>query len=644
MNLPILGTVSALFSNANEELKKLLQPWAIFSAVIFLGLGLLLIYLPVQHRFPLPSGWIDLGSAEKVVIGSGVVLSVAYLIRGLGGFFLTLAGGRWLRRSPIIGRVLVYWQLKAYRRLIAETKAAETPAAETQTAAAQAPAAQAAAAQAAEGVTERRNRAFYRLAYEYPTPVRLPPKNDPPNSPDLPSTQSTLELLSAIKRLRDKAKMEGLALVKDLRATDDLVLAPTRLANVRAAVSSYSMNQYGAHLDTIWPALNQTLGKEDDTLLKQMEDAQTTTTFLATLAVLLVVLAVIAAPVGLLVGDGRRLGAAVALLPVAYVFYHAAVARALAWTRLIRAALDLYLDETGERLGLRKLDGDPEKARDRWRKVSHWLAYGGMKLNDPAVQTQPVDADWYKEATKTPPLTVTPSAGVTVAHRVTERPPAVVSRLSGPGRLPCAGYTVTLMAGRTPDPAAPPYASSATAGGFVMVSDSRIPMLPGRVTGQIHWPNGAKTPTPAIVSRDDTGPDALLWSLPDLARQGSTVLTYTIAPAVWLWAGPDVKVEDVAPLNTPDGMENGLRIRLLYTANTRGPVKVFAAPVVKERAGEGFVWSSAADSTSLRTGSTLYDPSLRRVTWLINNVAAGSRLTLQVTLQKHGLTHPRRQS
>ncbi len=149
MNLPILGTVSALFSNANEELKKLLQPWAIFSAVIFLGLGLLLIYLPVQHRFPLPSGWIDLGSAEKVVIGSGVVLSVAYLIRGLGGFFLTLAGGRWLRRSPIIGRVLVYWQLKAYRRLIAETKAAETPAAETQAAAAQAAAAQAAAAQAA---------------------------------------------------------------------------------------------------------------------------------------------------------------------------------------------------------------------------------------------------------------------------------------------------------------------------------------------------------------------------------------------------------------------------------------------------------------------------------------------------------------
>ena len=47
MNLPILGTVSALFWNAYQELKKLLQPWAIFSAVIFLGLGLLLIYLPV---------------------------------------------------------------------------------------------------------------------------------------------------------------------------------------------------------------------------------------------------------------------------------------------------------------------------------------------------------------------------------------------------------------------------------------------------------------------------------------------------------------------------------------------------------------------------------------------------------------------
>ena len=65
MNLPILGTLSALFTNANEELKKLLQPWALFSAAIFLIPSLFLIYQPLQHRGPDLGWWEDLSEVQK---------------------------------------------------------------------------------------------------------------------------------------------------------------------------------------------------------------------------------------------------------------------------------------------------------------------------------------------------------------------------------------------------------------------------------------------------------------------------------------------------------------------------------------------------------------------------------------------------
>jgi len=595
VNLPILGTLSALFTNANEELKKLLQPWALFSAAIFLIPSLFLIYQPLQHRGPDLGWWEDLSEVQQALIASGVLLSLAYLINSLSGLFLALAGGRWLRRSPVIGRVLIYQQWLAYDRLEKATKPRGT---------------------------EKSNRAFYRLAYEYPTPVRLP-QNGSSETPDFPTIQSAPPPATLAKRLR---------------ATDALALAPTRLANVRAAVSSYSMNQYGAHLDTIWPALEQTLGKEDENLLKRIDGEQTATTFLATVAVLLVVVAVVAVPVGVLVGDYRRLAWALLLLLVAYGTYRAAVVQALAWTRLIRAALDLHLDEAATRLGFRSLAGDPAAAHKRWEDVSLWLAYGGMKLDDPPDNMPQVDAEWYKEKASSSPTTVSASAGVTATARVVERTRSVTTGASASGSLIGPTYEVYVTAAWS-GPATVLLEDPSTRvrpGGFVTIGDSRLPRLPAGISGAIHYPDGSEDSVTPIISRDNEKEDALVWRLPDLVRHGSLLLHYDVTPVTWLAVGPDVEREQIAPAASDPF--NRLAIRLRYTGRAAGTVTLIALPVGKDSAGTSFHWRTVADAAGQpMTGQPRYDPVLRCAIWAINDVAPNSRLTLVVTLIAHGL-------
>ena len=85
MNLPILGTLSTLFTKANEKLQELLQPWALFSAAIFLGLGFILIYLPLQHRVPDLIGEEKLTEAQQLIIASVVVFAVSQSQGDSGG-------------------------------------------------------------------------------------------------------------------------------------------------------------------------------------------------------------------------------------------------------------------------------------------------------------------------------------------------------------------------------------------------------------------------------------------------------------------------------------------------------------------------------------------------------------------------------
>ena len=564
MNLPILGTLSALFTDAGSEFRKLLEPWALVVAAIFLGLGLGFIYLPLRPYVASLRIWESWDAAWQLLAGTVALFALAYLINSLSGAFLALAGGQMLRNAPLLGRALVGGQSRRFNTLTAR-----------------------AAAGGPDG-----DRAFYRLAYEFPAAGTL---------------------------------------------------AATRLGNARAAVVTYGLNQYGAHLDTVWPLLAQTLAEKDDKLLEQVRAEQTATTFLATLGILLALMALLAAPLALAqtalaqAAWGRAL-LAMALLPLAYGVYYAAAVRALNWGRLLRAALDLHLDETGTRLGLRDLAGDPAAKRARWAAVSRWLAYGGLSLDMAQVRLPTAQADWYEKPAPAAPATLTCSPHVAASIHVAQRPPEAFELTTKIARLPQPTYEVFVMAAQVTEPgvSAPPAAPPA-AGGFLRVSDSRLPHLPPAVGGTLYWPDGTTTPELAVVSADLGGPDALLWPLPELAARGSGVLRYTVAAECRLRAGTGVELLAVAP--APSNRAGQLAVELRYAADAAGPAVLYAEPLAAGRAGDSFAWAAVVDGVPdrPRQSAPVYDPVQRRVAWRIPAATPNSVYFITLALAGHGL-------
>ncbi len=560
MQLPLLGTLSALFGDAKDEFRKLLEPWALIAAAMFLGLGLGFFYLPLRPYLPGLRAWEEWTTAWQVIVASALLFALAYLINTLSGFFLALAGGRPLRDSPWVGRMLLGRQAARFerQRALALGQGEEASA-----------------------------RAFQRLAYEFPA--------------------------------RDE-------------------LAPTALGNVRAAAAAYSQRQYGAHLDTVWPLVTLTLAKEDEELLGQLRGEQTATTFLATAALLLAVMAVLAMPLALAQGAWGRALAALALLLPAYGLYRAAIVRALGWGRLTRAALDLYLDDAGAKLGLRSLTGDAAATRARWLAVSKWLAYGGLPdLGDTRLKVPAAAADWYKEVEPPAPAKLTCAAGVAAEMRVVAGPKQTFPHAPAGVRLPATSYDVTILAAAAaPAGGATPTASPAApvAGGFVMVSDKRLTLLPP-LSGALHWPDGATTTVDALIVPGDDG-DAYFWPLPALAAHGSGILRYAVAKETWLRAGPGVALEPVtaAASNAPDQ----LRVTLHYSGPSGGAATVTADPVTAESGGHKFQWAALTGGFPgpMTTTDVAYDAAARRATWTIPNATPGDYF-LVLTLAGHGL-------
>lgn len=560
MQLPLLGTLSALFTDAKDEFRKLLEPWALIVAAMFLGLALAFFYLPLRAYLPVLRAWEEWTTTWLVIVASALLFALAYLINTLSGFFLALAGGRMLRDSPRVGRELLRRQATRF----AQQRAL-----------------------ALHGGEEVSARAFQRLAYEFP-------------------------------------------------AADEL--APTALGNVRAAAAAYSQRQYGAHLDTVWPVMTLTLAKEDEELLTQIRSEQTATTFLTTAALLLAVMAVLAVPLALAQGACGRALAALALLLPAYGLYRAAIVRALGWGRLTRAALDLYLDDAGTKLGLRALTGDAPATRTRWQAVSKWLAYGGLPdLSDERLRLPVAAADWYKEVEPPKQAKLTCSGGVTAELRVVAGPKQTFPHSPAEVRLPAIGYDVTVLAAAAAPasgatPTGQPAASAA--GGFVIVSDKRLTLL-RPLTGKLHWPDGRTTTVAPLILPGDDG-DVYLWRLPKLAAHSSGVLRYAVTEETWLRAGPGVALEPVTAA-TSSGPDE-LAVTLHYSGPPGGTATVTADLVTAERAGKKFQWAAlegdAAPSGTM--ADVVYDAAARRATWAIPHAKPG-RYFLVLTLVGHGL-------
>jgi hypothetical protein len=310
------------------------------------------------------------------------------------------------------------------------------------------------------------------------------------------------------------------------RAKEDV--APTRLGNVLANLGDYTWHQYGAAFSVVWPLLDLKLKEKNEALRSQLDDNRTALAFLATMSVLMGLVAVEIAIVNLVQQQPLpALLGAILFAVVAYLVYAAGVLKAEAWSRGVRTAFDLYLEEVGTELGLRAhSERDAEqKRKERWEKVSRWLTYGATKINELGWEVDQQEHDWYA-----PPTPAAPTPPVRVQH-----PSTVSVEQWGQARRGAAGLRDThWVFGQVAE-----YlflASNAAAGAFappahnvvLLVTDPALDTVPLTVEGTLSGGASSTQPTQIIGDRLNGEAPALRWKLGDIAPGGSATLQYQI--------------------------------------------------------------------------------------------------------------------
>lgn len=413
-------------------------------------------------------------------------------------------------------------------------------------------------------------------------------------------------------------------------------IKPTRLGNVQAAVADYSVNQYGAHLDTVWPVVEAALVKDEDKLLERIGGEQTSLNFLCALSGLLLITALTAIPARLFLGVqswGYELVILGALLLVAWVTYRAAVGRAAAWARLVRTALDLHLDKAATALGLRALEGDELIAdnKARWQAVSEWLAYGGLKVDtDPPVELPSRLAGWYEDEAARPTHSLTSTAQLKAdlhaARQTSGNPVITTAALTLPG--PSVEYTITithLAAEGEPSP----LQFRTPVGGFIRVTDRSIPFIDWTVPGQLHRPNGDEEPIEAITRKVEGGPDALLWPIGKLDYRDSAALIYRLDSAVELTLDNAAFVSAAPARSGRAGL-----LRLVANVPRNGEWTAHTGPVAEARVkGKAVIRFAGGTLPGVQAG---YNSTTRQATWKFPGTPAEEVVVL-VPLADHGL-------
>ncbi|MCB8952353.1 MAG: hypothetical protein H6650_10105 [Ardenticatenales bacterium] len=340
----------------------------------------------------------------------------------------------------------------------------------------------------------------------------------------------------------DEAVRTAAARATQRLATDfpePMALAPTQLGNILANPASYTWNQYGVHLDTMWPAMEAVLRAENDPLRQGIAGRMDALIFLASLA----------GVSGLVAGEILLLRLwwgplwHLLWLPVlglfAYTAYATAIPQARAWARDMRLAFDLHLDAVAAKLKLRPLatyehltatleegTGQMQSPRmGRWEAVSRWLLYGALRLpqenwtNRLAMPRR--EPDWYYE----PPQPASPLSDVSLLY------PPTVSVTLEQQRLPAwelrnrrvallAACRVAYLFGITNESAGDHAAPARNV--FLLVGDKRAPVLPASIVGRLNQADvlhGLRQPGP---------PDKVLWGLGDIAPRTTVWLRYEV--------------------------------------------------------------------------------------------------------------------
>jgi hypothetical protein len=203
--------------------------------------------------------------------------------------------------------------------------------------------------------------------------------------------QATL-LRRRIATLRRQLRLSGLADLSEARnaqgqlgqflnvaypSQEDLVL-PTRLGNVIRSFETYTTRQYGMPAIALWPRLQTVV---DGNLATALDGTKTSFDFMIHTAFLSAVLTVLTASAGLLwtpaPHDLRHPWLAWTIIfgIISYLFYLAAIPRAIEWGTQVKAAFDLYRFPLLTKLGYELKPADLTDERRIWTVINYKFVF-----------------------------------------------------------------------------------------------------------------------------------------------------------------------------------------------------------------------------------------------------------------------------
>lgn len=416
-------------------------------------------------------------------------------------------------------------------------------------------------------------------------------------------------------------------------------IAPNRLGNAIDSAASYTWEQHGAALDTLWPVMETVLKEKNPEMLARIQQNRTSLTFFASLIVLLIVTLLEVLLLRLFLGRPGAVATIVIgalLLLAAYLFYNAAVRTALGWSQDVRAAFDLYTSQVETNLALRPLASfeleQKQKRKDRLQGVSWWLAHGAIKFPDGTPLKEPArDPDWYHAKPEAAPaLTLVTAPGLKTQsrrHVVEEWKQHRVSKHEYrlPGRI--VDYLLAVSNEQSGQGA------HAVQGSFLIAQDSGLPTLPGTVDGTLAGTGaGSAGLAPgAIQSQRLPGiPEALLWDLGEIPPQASRLLHYSVAYDPRVRISPPARISelDVSP-TTPGSRQ--VKVTLTCNDCPQGSLVVTVQVANKEQL-------SAKSEYSIENGDCgeldiSYDPATQEGSWIIADVSAGATVRTMFWLE-----------
>lgn len=324
-------------------------------------------------------------------------------------------------------------------------------------------------------------------------------------------------------------------------------LTLTRLGNILAHAANYTFNQYGCDQESLWPAMEHILEKENPELRQRIEQNNDSLVFLASLTVLLNLVALEFVIIQVILTSPWNALWAVGLLALAYIVYAASLQKARSWSKDVRTAFDLYTPKLEECLQLRPIKGfGAEKARkERFQEISWWLAFGGTEfppiLDDVEKLKARPNPEWYAE--KPAPqsdLTIISPPSVSVIPQVCEIDWEPKSKRRKWKHVKKVEYLFVVT-----NPSSGECARVAT-NVFLLISDHRFPIVPGNKTGDVYI-EGSWRRIKGECQRSKFGkPEALLWHLPDIQVNQSVLLKYSLCDTKMRieCASEDVAIED----------------------------------------------------------------------------------------------------